>query len=60
MGCYFLATGKSIQGVVRLLNKKSASRRELVLLVLFVVLWLLLPGGFWAPVFMLVVMGVHE
>lgn len=52
MGCYFLATGKSLQGVVGLLNKKSASRRGLVLLVLFAVLWLLLPGGFWAPVFM--------
>lgn len=60
MGCYVVATGKGIQGVVGLLNKRSASRREIVLLVVFAVLWLLLPGGFWAHVFMLVVMGVHS
>ncbi|RIH85960.1 hypothetical protein [Calidithermus roseus] len=60
MGCYVVATGKSIQGVVGLLNKKSVSRRDLVLLIAFAVLWLLLPGGFWAHIFMLAVMRIHS
>lgn len=60
MGCYVVATGEDIRGGVGLLSEKPASRREIVLLVLFAVLWLLLPGGFWAPVFMLVVMKLHS